>query len=782
MKHILTAAGLFVALLSFSQHYSRAKVLTGPNGLKQLAELGIAVDHGQIKKNTFFISDFSSDEIQAMQNAGFVVEILIADVQQFYVARNNEAEAPTRDANCPDGEGSTFVPEIPANFNQGSMAGFYTYQEFLDEIDAMAAAYPNLITVKAQISTFQTIEGRPIYYLRMSDNPNSDEAEPEVLYTAVHHAREPNSLSQLIFYMWYLLENYQDSEEIQYLLNNTELYFVPMLNPDGYIYNQTTEPGGGGMWRKNRRDNGGAFGVDLNRNYSHGWGTTGISTNPANDTYPGTGPFSEPETQAIKWFCENHDFQFAFNAHTYGNDILFPFGDDADTFAPDHDYFLAFTGHMVQYSSYDNKKASELYEASGDSDDYMYADDLTVKPRIFAMTPEIGADFDDFWPQQSRINTICQDMVFPNIVLAHLTHRYLEVKDIGTSTIETTTGNFQHNALRFGQENGPVTVSIVPLTGIQSVGSPVTHDLAIMEDADASISYVLNANIQFGDQVKYVLQTIYTGWTHRDTIIKTFGAVPSQFLDNASTATNWTGTWGATTAAFVSPSQSFTDSPGIEYANSSYREFTLNNAIDLTNADAAGVKFYARWDIEQDYDYCQFQISIDNGNSWIAQCGRYTTMGLAQNNGVQPIDEPLYEGVQTEWVLEEISLNDYLGETIRMRFVLESDAGVRADGFYFDDFEVMYQTTSGLDETALGTIRVLPNPAGNVAYIAFDQPVSEGEIEVFDLSGKRVHVQTILSLTNKVALPAEQWNNGVYTVVVTTSEGVITPVKLVVAH
>jgi len=116
-------------------------------------------------------------------------------------------------------------------------------------------------------------------------------------------------MTSTIYYMWYLLENYASNDEIKYLVDETEMYFVPLLNPDGYIYNQTTDPNGGGMWRKNRRPNSdGTFGVDLNRNYSHGWGTTGISWNTSDDTYPGTSAFSEPETQAMKVFCEQHDF------------------------------------------------------------------------------------------------------------------------------------------------------------------------------------------------------------------------------------------------------------------------------------------------------------------------------------------------------------------------------------------------------------------------------------------------------------------------------------------
>ena len=79
--------------------------------------------------------------------------------------------------------------------------------------------------------------------MKISDDPNTDDpTEPNVLYTAIHHAREPMSMSQTIFYMWYLLENYAISAEVQYLVDNTEMYFVPCLNVDGYLINEVDDP------------------------------------------------------------------------------------------------------------------------------------------------------------------------------------------------------------------------------------------------------------------------------------------------------------------------------------------------------------------------------------------------------------------------------------------------------------------------------------------------------------------------------------------------------------
>lgn len=694
MKTILFLSFFGICGFVSAQDYSRVKVNGDAEDLKRLGDLGVTVDHGTYKQNTFFISDFSAQEIAIMQEYGFDYEILIADVEKYYVEQNETSQTVKNSTCATSGGGGgsgAFSPTTPSNFNLGTMGGYLKYNEMLAELDAMAAQYPSLITVKAPISTYLTHENRPIYYVRLSDNPNTDEAaEPKVLYTAIHHAREPMSLMETIFYMWYLLENYGTNDEVTYLVNNLQMYFVPCINPDGYVYNETTNPNGGGMWRKNRRNNGGGvYGVDLNRNYSYGWGTTGTSTNPSNDTYCGTAPFSEPETQAMRWLVQNNNFITAFNAHTYAEDILFPIGTTNAEFADHHNWFQAESNHMVQYNGYTAMKSSGLYPASGDSDDYMYKVDIGIgqKDTIFVHTPEVGTAF---WQPSSEIIATCKEMVFPNLVLAHLAKRYVIVEDTDPSTVATLTGNFNHSAYRLGVEDGPVTVSIQPLMNIVSVGTPVIHTLVNQGTATGAISYSLNPSIQFGDQIKYILKTDNGLWVKRDTIVKTYGSLTLQSLEDATSTANWTGTWGTTTSTYVSATKSFTDSPTGNYTNNANKTYTYVPTIDLTNATAAMISFYAKWNIEADYDYVQFQVSTDGGSTWTGQCTNYTVPGTNANGSVQPNNQPVYEGVQTSWVLDEVNLSDYLGQTIKVRFQIRADGGTTADGFYFDDFKVMF--------------------------------------------------------------------------------------------
>lgn len=790
MKLFKSLLFVLLAFTGFSQQYSKVKIYATNEQMAEIAALGLPVDHGEHKFNTFFISDFSEYEIQQLADNGYNYEILIPDVKKYYAQRNLEAgNTNQKNTTCDAGQGAA-LPEVPANFYMNSAyAGFYKYQDMLDALDAMVAQYPNLITARAVVpnttfNTDSTFHGNYVYYVKISNGATAadDLTKPNVLYTAIHHAREPMSMSQTLFYMWYLLENYATNEEVQFLVDSTEMFFVPCLNPDGYLINEADDPSGFGMHRKNGRPVG-TFnpGVDLNRNYSYGWNTTGVSTNTNNDTYPGTSAFSEPETQSMKYLAETYGFVSAFNAHTYGNLLLFPVGTTVAEFADHHDYFAELSSHMVQHNGYIAQKSSGLYPASGDSDDYLYKVDIGVgnKDTVFAWTPEIGTDF---WPASSEVISTCQGMVFPNLVLSHMAHRYLAVNDDDPSLISAMSGDFNHTATRFGREAGPVSVSIEPLVNIVSVGQAIVYDMEIRESATGTISYTLNPAIQYGDEIKYVLNTEYGSWTKRDTITKTYGAITLQFADNGSNLNNWVGSWETTDLESYSPNTSITDSHNSNYQNNAQEECKLIQTIDLTNATSAMVSFYAKWSIEADYDFCQFQVSLDNGATWLGQCGLYTVEGTSANGSVQPNNQPVWEGVQTDWVREEINLSDYLGMQIQVRFLLGSDGGVTDDGFYFDDFEISYNTSSvGLTELE-NQIKVFPNPANGQIVISSADLLSNETIVIHDAAGNLVHQENITEVTKQLEINTSSWNNGIYFLSIVGDYKMMNPVKFTIIH
>ncbi len=693
------------------------------------------MDHGQHKRGMFIISDFSNEEIQTAKDLGFKVEIIIEDAEADFIRRNEIAknQKVIQNLTCPSGNGTVNNYPTPSNFSLGSMGGYLTYQEMLDNLDAMRAQYPTLISARADIGTFVTngtpdnsvspsIGGNTIQWVRISDNPDVDENESEILYDAIHHAREPASLSQLIYYMWYLLENYNTDPDIKQIVDNTELYFVPVINPDGYLYNEVTNPNGGGLWRKNRFN---THGVDNNRNYDHypngnaanaTWGGPGSSSNTNDQTYHGTSAFSEVENQAMKWFTEQHEFIIALNNHTFGELLYFPYSYAANTPTPDEDIFITIGAELTSQNGYNPLRDAPF---AGDSDDFMYGGTSQSHNKIFSFTPEVGTSF---WPASNQIDGICKEMMYLNLTAAKMTNNYAQLESIGSLFVgETSSFNAEYTLKRLGiTGNGNFTVTIIPISNnITSVGNAKTYsNTQIGADILDNIQINVDNTIEVGDEISYTIQIDGGTITESINIIKKYGSLQSIVNNDANSLADYTQSgWSTTTATFVSANASITESPTGNYGANENKTIELTQSIDLTTAAFANVQFNAKWDIENNWDYTQFEVSIDNGSSWIPQCGKFTNSG--STNPGQPTGEPLYDGTQTDWILEEIDLSDYLGETIKIRFQFVSDSDIESDGFFFDDLIInsINQNVLTIEENLFSEFKVFPNPAKDLLKI-----------------------------------------------------------------
>ena len=717
-----------------SEIYSKAQIfINNKADIENLLNNGIAADHGIYKKNVYIESVFSQKELNIAKKLGYDVTVVIPDMKKHISELKNEKMSVRNPTPC--STGSSY--ETPQNFNLGTMGGFLTLSQMLQELDDMHNLYPNLITQKAPIGNYTTFEGRSIYLVKISDNPTVDENEPKILFTGIHHAREPAAMQQLIFYMWYLLENYATNAEVQELVNNTQQFFVPIVNPDGYRYNETTNPNGGGFWRKNRRPLGsGNFGIDNNRNYGWHWGESGVS-GPNGETYPGTNAFSEPENQAIKYLCENNDFTMAINNHTYSSLLLFPFGYAANTPTPENQLFTDISALMVAENGYTNEISSELYPAAGDSDDWMYGD-TTNKNKIYAMTPEIGTSF---WPNQNEIIPLCKSMVYHNLTAAHLITNYAKVTANDGTYITTINSNINFNIKRLGIKNpGDFTVSITPISSnIVGVGNAVSFTgMQLSEQQTASISLNLNPSIESGDLVEYAIDVNNGSYTSSKIISRYFGTPTTDFSLTGNSTTDFNTTnWNTTTETFYSASLCIADSPYGFYQNNTDSSITLANTIDLTNKATATVSFWAKWDIEAGYDFVQFEISTDLGNSWQPQCGKYTKNGVIAQ-GIP--NQPMYDGNQADWVKEQIDLSSYIGEHILFRFRLVSDTFTTGQGFFFDDFKIesIAVNQASVDDLEFRNIQIYPNPSENIFTIEIPNSKGIAKISIYSITGQLV--------------------------------------------
>ncbi len=688
--------------------YSKIKISdASPKTVQTLSRLGLAVDCGlhHDHQHKELITEFSARELALLDVEGIAYEVLIADMQRFYQKRiaadleeNGDPLEQYRSSGQLIGFNSCEVPNfaVPEHFELGSMGQFITYDEMITQLDSMALLYPELISPRTPINDSLTIEGRPVYWLKISDQPLVQEEEPQILYTALHHAREPLSMMQLLFYMWYLLENYDKDPAIADLVNNTEMYFVPCINPDGYIYNQTTNPNGGGYWRKNRRDNGdGNFGVDLNRNYGYLWGLDdeGSSPDTYSDVYRGTAPFSEAETQMMRYFCNNHDFKIVLNYHSYSNLLLFPWGYDYSLYTPDNEAYRNFSRRITNFNRYKYGTGDQTvgYIVNGSSDDWMYGEQ-DEKEKSYAFTPEVGNYDDGFWPSPSRIIPLCIENVMPNLMSAYLVGSYAELTDRSPVKVTGITGSFDFGIQRLGLEDSTTfSISLTPLSDniMSATGINDFENMAHLEMQTGSFNYTLDSTIAPGDEVSYVLNTYNGSYVLRDTIYKIYEA-ETLLTDDASVdgLSNWMGTWDVTDETAFVGTDCITDSPLDTYTDFVNSEIVLENAIDLSNAEEAYINFWAKWEIEPFFDYVQIMASIDGGSNWTPMCGKYTRPGSPpQTNG-----SPIWDGEQYEWIQEEICLEDYLGEQLLFKFNIRTDGGLTTDGFYFDDLSVVVRT------------------------------------------------------------------------------------------
>ena len=145
-------------LASSQLQYASVKIYATNAQLHEIANLGVTVDHGQHKSNEWFITDLSQLEIQKLIDNGVPHEILIEDVATYYALHSGDASPKSDRVECPDGSSSGGEIVTPSNFHLGSMGGYYTYEQYLTELDEMRAAFPDLITEKTGISDFLTWE------------------------------------------------------------------------------------------------------------------------------------------------------------------------------------------------------------------------------------------------------------------------------------------------------------------------------------------------------------------------------------------------------------------------------------------------------------------------------------------------------------------------------------------------------------------------------------------------------------------------------------------------
>ena len=387
---VLALAAPAVAGTGLNSYKAKAR---GAKQLRELKRMGFDITEGQRRGGIEIVA--TKSQIAKLRKTGIRAR-LIRDRRGRTAARAAAAQAAAG--------WEVWRPYARTDVEVSDAAGNPT-ANIKTQLERIAQQNRNIVKLE---TIGHSLRGVPIYALKVTKDARQvdDGTRPAVLYSALQHAREWLAGETERRTLRMFVDNYgrtgtaigTDGEpiagvsasEITNLVNTRELWFIIVANPDGYDFTFDPE---NRLWRKNLRDNNGdgqitAFdGVDPNRNFPTRWNydDEGSNTDPGSETFRGTGPASEPETQAFISLMDRVHFAFNKNDHTHGRLLLWPPGWQVDTRYADEPIMTALAGDDEEPAipGFDPDVGAELYTTNGDTNDHMYGAD-----QVISYTPE----------------------------------------------------------------------------------------------------------------------------------------------------------------------------------------------------------------------------------------------------------------------------------------------------------------------------------------------------------------------------------------------------------
>lgn len=543
------------------------------------------------------------------------------------------------------------LPDEYPGLRKPARQGALYYRSYDEMVQTLQACRQNYPAITRLFELGQSVQGRTIYGLKVSDHPDSEEIdEPGVLYVGNIHAREVITPEIIFYFLEHLLNGYGHDDRITRLIQERQLWMIPSLNPDGHVRVEA----GDRWWRKNCRINAdGSIGVDLNRNFSYRWGYDfiGSSPVPADETYRGPAAFSEPETQIIRDFVRRHRVDASLFYHSYGNLWLFPWSYGYVN-TPHHPVFLEMGRAMAQANGYTpgNSSMGVIYLVNGDSDDYLYGD-LVEKERIFAFTPEAGTTF---YPRPESI-------------------------------------------LRLVDENLPANLYLAEVAGLLKpdpfrVLPPSAPALALSTSDDDG--------------------RIHLAWRPRQDSLNNAISFDVQELTDYGTVTDSAETpspcWMAVDVE-LSEVRAFSGRKSYYSATVQPIRSELVLRYPLRVQDNARFTFKTWFDLEPNYDYFYVQISLDQGNTYSNLGGN---LSRADNPGGRNLGFGI-TGASNGWQNADFDLSSFKGQDVLLRIRHITEGDVRYGGLYIDQLGPLYlpQTAVAIRESSADTACALEKSA-----------------------------------------------------------------------
>lgn len=761
LRTILLLTILNIGLL-FSKYYLVKIYYQTDEEFNKILSLNLDLESAKDFKNEIeiIVNDFEKDKIA---KSGLKYNILNEDYESFLEKKILEQQ-------------EKIIENIPLGFTFGSMGGFYTLDEIYREFEKLSNNYNHLVEIDTIGFSW---EKNPIIAYCFG---SSDTTKPEVLLTALHHSREPATVTTIVYFLQTLFSKAKEgNQEALYLLNNRRIWIIPVLNPDGYLYNQKRYPKGGGLWRKNRRPiNDSTFGVDLNRNYGpfEFWNANnnGSSTNPQNETYRGPEPFSEPEIAALRNFCFSRKFSLALNYHTYGGMLIYPYS-ALPYETPDSNWFRNFGMYIQQLNSYyfGTDKQTVGYPTRGSSDDWFYTIDST-KGKVFAFSPEASYQFDGFWPDKNRIIPIAQEN-YPillnllwsadvNVVLADYFYDFDTTRKIGFLNLE-----FQNLGINPSEDNLPVQIR----SKDETFSFDTTIYLTSLYPASKIHSEIRlpipNENFINGSNVSFFVSVLQNGIERNDTIGLTLyeyeiiNLKDSSFWDFSNS--NWGYELNSETQSLL-----LCDSPLRNYKDSSENFLYLNKPIQLNGINFQ-LEIQSRWSIEPFYDFAKIELSTTGGKDWIPLRFKRSTIASGNQYGKQKLGEFGFAGYFPYWNRQFANLKDYLGKDIYLRLSLLSDRAKNSSGWDIKEIQLRkypFVDFKNYINVENDTKYLILHINGSLkSKIPLEKGLVIENISIFDILGRAIFSKKLTE--NELFLNLPSLPSGIFFVIIKSNKG-----------
>ena len=634
---------------------------------------------------------------------------------------------------------------------EGSEGDYTTYDEMVAHLEELNSSYPEIVglyNLSERYGVPLTHQNRTIWAVKLSDNPHQEEEdEVEVLYCGAHHGREWATVEVVLNFLDYMVENYESDPRVSMLIDEREMWLVPMVNPDGHsysverldnFYNNSNNDG----WRKNLRDNdgdgelddlgteGGGDGVDLNRNYQYLWfDRRQCSLDPDSLIYRGPYDMKDDDGDWQGWDGENwnddlnmnhqadidwdgpevdgnDDGELAYDPEPHVNeDYVDGVDNDGDglvdedpaggltepeTMAimalaldPDHDFRALFTYHA--YGEY--YLMNRGVESEGD-------------PPEFDQMRELGYLFIDmneyYLNDQSSYGTtgMCEDWFYYQFGTFGYTI------EVGTEFIPP-----EEEIERIESENLEQNLILAEY-------APVTNDIIFLDGFEIR-----------GGRKQWLTEEDPSGWNY------TADPTPGNGGTNGISGDHymeWNGS-----------------------DDESFSEMELRNPIDLTKAIHPVLSFWHRYELATSNDergkrgtYGDEPYALEGGlveirranGPWIQvhptslypmELGNISASG---NNGFMEgySQRPVFSGSRSSWTQITFDISDFVGEVISIRFIVIIDPDLEehdpSQGWAIDNVAIIDAPEIPFTASVLPSVVINTSPAfmtGNENFTQF---------------------------------------------------------------